>query len=457
MGRSWRSPRHLLARQVRAWQLLQLPRWLIVFVVAVVTADAAALALAARVTVIRPADLLIFGLLLACGAVTVEMTRRSSETALVVKNVFGVWELPMAILLPPLFVLLAPIPRIALTQWRIRKIAPHRRVFTAAALSLSYGSAYLAFHALRRNVITPLGLTDSRSRAAVWILAVAACFALQWVVNNCLVLPAVKGSDRSASIRKIVFARESMYNDLTEACVATLITAAIAVSPIMIIFALPFVTLLQRSSQHAQLCNEARVDAKTGLLNATAWRRESTAELARAQRTGSAVAVALIDIDRFKSVNDRYGHLTGDKALGTISGALRLLVREYDLIGRFGGDEFSLLLPQTDQVTAISIAERIRGQVASVHIDASGEPGSAPIRLTVSIGVAALSTEQPTELLAAADAALYRAKGAGGNHVWVTTDTASFGVGREVGAGLDEARVSGIDGPPERNNSPRSL
>src|ERR1700735_1283142 len=127
MRSSWSDRALHLAQRARPWQLLQLPRWLVAFVAAVVTADLAAIVLAARWTVLRPHDLVVFGLLVACGGVTVEMTRRTGETAMFIKDVCGVWELPIAILLPPIFALIAPIPRIALTQWRIRKIALHRR------------------------------------------------------------------------------------------------------------------------------------------------------------------------------------------------------------------------------------------------------------------------------------------------------------------------------------------
>ena len=424
MSRSWCNRVRQLMQHVQTWQVLQLPRWLVAFVAVVITADAAAITIAIRVSTVRPTQLLLFGGLVACGCATVELTRRAGETALFIKDVCGVWELPIAILLPPAFAMLAPIPRIALTQMRIRKIALHRRVFTAAAISLSYGSVYLAFHELSRIAAVSLG---PGGRAALWILAVAACGVLQWVVNNLLIFPAIKGSDRGASLREMLLARENILNDLTEVCVGTVLTLGIAISPITIVFALPFVTLLQRSSRHAQLVDASRIDEKTGLLNATTWRRESSAELARSLRTGSGLAVALIDIDHFKVVNDTYGHLAGDEVLRAISRLLQLLVREYDLVGRFGGEEFALLLPQTDEMGARNIAERIRAQIADLRVTATSSSGTEPIALTVSIGVAMLdgTGADLTELLAAADAALYRAKDAGRDQVWVTTDTAS--------------------------------
>ncbi len=91
------------------------------------------------------------------------------------------------------------------------------------------------------------------------------------------------------------------------------------ISYLTLIIALPLATLLQRSFRHAQLLNEARADAKTGLLNAATWEREAAAEVARAVRTSSPLAVALLDLDRFKQINDTHGHLVGDEVLRTIA------------------------------------------------------------------------------------------------------------------------------------------
>ena len=144
------------------------------------------------------------------------------------------------------------------------------------------------------------------------------------------------------------------------------------------------------------------------MLNAATWERLATAEIARAVRTRSALAMALLDIDRFKVINDTYGHLVGDQVLKEIARTLTGQLRDYDLAGRFGGEEFSLLLPQTRAVDAIRIAERIRSGIAGLSVIAPGATGGERVQVTVSIGVAALdsgSERKFPQLMAAADAA----------------------------------------------------
>jgi diguanylate cyclase (GGDEF)-like protein len=136
--------------------------------------------------------------------------------------------------------------------------------------------------------------------------------------------------------------------------------------------------------------------------------------------------VALLDIDRFKVINDTYGHLTGDEVLKEIAHTLKTMLREYDLAGRFGGEEFALLLPQTRAVDAFRIAERIRSAISGLCIIAPGATGGERVHVTVSIGVAALdsgSKREYAELMAAADAALYRAKSGGRDQVQMISTT----------------------------------
>jgi diguanylate cyclase (GGDEF)-like protein len=263
-----------------------------------------------------------------------------------------------------------------------------------------------------------------------WMLAVAAAAFVQWAVNSALVLPAIKASDPAARLSDLLLGAEHLHNDVAELCVAVVVTFGIAFTPLTIVFALPFVTLLQRSLRHAQLLSASRIDSKTGLLNAGTWEREAVSEIARAVRTRTPLALMLIDLDHFKAVNDAYGHLAGDRTLKAISRTFKIFLRDYDLAGRFGGEEFSLLLPHTGEADALRIAERMRAHIADMPIAAGDDPEAEPIRVTVSIGVAALGTtwdratgSQLTDLLAAADTALYRAKSGGRDRVCMVTDT----------------------------------
>jgi diguanylate cyclase (GGDEF)-like protein len=193
------------------------------------------------------------------------------------------------------------------------------------------------------------------------------------------------------------------------------------------VFAVPTVLLVRRFMMHAQLLALARVDTKTGLLNASTWEREAEIEIARAIRTKSPLALALVDIDHFKLVNDTHGHLAGDKALRAVTDALRNQLRSYDLAGRFGGEEFAILLPQAREIDALNVAERLRAHVAAMSIPVSDTDESGQvIRLTISVGVAALNGEsrELTDMLAAADAALYHAKETGRNKTHVISASA---------------------------------
>jgi len=134
------------------------------------------------------------------------------------------------------------------------------------------------------------------------------------------------------------------------------------------------------------------------------------------------MAIALVDIDHFKEVNDTYGHLVGDKVLRALADALTGQLRDYDRAGRFGGEEFVLLLAQARESEARRIAERLRKYVANMAVPVSDRPSAARVSVTISIGVTAMEagrSRELTDMLAAADLALYRAKQAGRNRVSV--------------------------------------
>jgi diguanylate cyclase (GGDEF)-like protein len=396
----------------------------VAFVLAVIAADLAAIGVAVSSTAVTGSNLALFGLLVGCTAAAVELTRKSGEQGGMIKDVAGVWELPAAILLPPLYALIVPIIRIALLQLRTRRAPVYRRVFSGAMLSLSYGAASVTFHGL--SGLIPQEAGGTLSRGTVWTLVVVVSVLMKEIVNKTVLMTVVKATDPGATYRTEVFSRERLYNDGAEICTGVLVTYGVAGNPWLALAALPVVTLLQRSLRHVQLLNDSRADSKTGLLNAATWEREATVEVARAVRTRTQLAIALLDIDRFKVINDTYGHLAGDQVLKELARSLDSVLRDYDRAGRFGGEEFSLLLPQTRAVDAFRIAERVRASIADLSIIVPGASGGERVHVTVSIGVAALDSgckREYSELMAAADAALYRAKSGGRDQVQMISTT----------------------------------
>jgi len=421
---------------IQSWQVWELPGWVAGFIVTVVVADVAAFGIAAAyLPAVRVHDLVMIFALLACSAATVELTRRLGENAGLAQDVHAIWELPVAILLPIAYVPILPAIRLLLIQLRYRKVPPHRRAFSAAAVGISYVVAALVFHALIR--LDAGAAAHPAGHAFTWMLILAVSAATQWVINYALVLTASKGANRAVSLRS-VFTWKALQNDLMELSVAVLVTFCVANTIIALAFAFPFVTLLQRSVRHTQLLNEARADSKTGLLNAATWEREAAAEIVRAVRAKTPAAVAMLDLDHFKVLNDTYGHLVGDQVLKEIALTLTTMLREYDLAGRFGGEEFALLLPHTRSTDAFRIAERVRAAVAGLRIIAPGATGGERVGVTVSIGVAALDGGDQRELgalIAAADAALYRAKACGRDQVQMISTTRGLSATSGPGAG----------------------
>jgi diguanylate cyclase (GGDEF)-like protein len=462
------------SRGIRGWQLWSVPWWLRAIVAVIIGADLAWAAVLAPGFAPAAHDLALFAALLGCGVATVVLARRDSEAAGVVKDVYAVWELPVIIHLPLLYALAVPAVRMALTQWRDRPAVPYQRAFAAAVTGLAYGCAASVFRAM-----IPAGVTARHylmEHAAWWLLAIVCCALAAWAVSQVLMAPLRTAGDQSPATGLAMtpapgklISRESLRNDATELCAAALVALGIQVTPLALVIAFPMGTLLQRSSRHAALVNEARADAKTGLLNVAAWERGAAAEVARAVRTSTPLAVALLDLDRFKKINDTYGHLRGDEVLRRIAATITDNLRDYDLAGRFGGEEFVMLLPHTRAVDALRIAERVRAQIAELPVYA-GQAERIPV--TVSIGVAALdagSHRELPELLAAADAALYRAKASGRDQVqMISTSRGLSAVQPAPGPGPDGtpghphplARVRGAGQPgdlfvPRRQPGPR--
>ena len=192
-----------------------------------------------------------------------------------------------------------------------------------------------------------------------------------------------------------------------------------------ILFALPFLigyplaittamfALARKASRHNRmLAHQTRVDASTGLLNRPSWEGVVEDELRRFKRGGAAIALLMIDIDHFKEINDHYGHQAGDEVIRTTAEIIQSSIRDVDVAGRYGGDEFGVMLSHTGVHAALAAAERIRQRLAETRFERAPE-----VRCTLSIGIALASRamEDVHAWISQADAALYQAKTLGRN------------------------------------------
>jgi diguanylate cyclase (GGDEF)-like protein len=167
---------------------------------------------------------------------------------------------------------------------------------------------------------------------------------------------------------------------------------------------------IERARLHAALEVRARTDGLTGVLNRGAIEEALDAELTRARRSGLPLAILLIDLDGFKHVNDRHGHLVGDRVLQEVAAILSNGVREGDHVGRYGGDEFLALLPDADETGARAVARRLQTAAEVVGIANDPEEGRVPIRLSIGHAVYPNDGSTHEELIAIADEAMYAVK-----------------------------------------------
>jgi len=181
-------------------------------------------------------------------------------------------------------------------------------------------------------------------------------------------------------------------------------------------------TAAQLREVSAELDRLARTDALTGIANRRAFFDILGIEFRRSKRYGRELSVLMLDLDHFKDVNDRWGHPFGDHVLRQMTEVISANVRESDILGRYGGEEFALALPETPEASALEVGEKLRAAVEAqtFRTNEIPGPGEPPIRLTISIGVASLPVEEDqdeVELIGRADQALYEAKRTGRNRV----------------------------------------
>lgn len=177
----------------------------------------------------------------------------------------------------------------------------------------------------------------------------------------------------------------------------------------------------------------SQTDGLTGLYNRLHWEKRMAAEFKRGQRYGSHFSLLMLDIDHFKQVNDRFGHLAGDEVIRVVSDVIRDNVRESDVAGRYGGEEFGVILTETDLSGAICVAERIRENIMKTPVHLDGVTHT----VTVSVGVALFhdDMERHENVIARADEALYESKQAGRNRVTVCIEDKARDINKTDQAG----------------------
>ncbi len=188
-------------------------------------------------------------------------------------------------------------------------------------------------------------------------------------------------------------------------------------SPWLILFGLAPVVLIRQALAVPQLRKEAQFDAKTGLYNAAHFSRLFRREMERAGRFAHPLSLIMVDLDLLRNVNNTYGHLAGDTVLACIGQIIRQVLRKYDIAGRFGGEEFTVVLAETRQDAALVVAQRLRQTIAATPITV--RTNAQPIHVTASFGVASFPADatEPDDLIHQADVAVYQAKLQGRNCV----------------------------------------
>ena len=305
-----------------------------------------------------------------------------------------------AVVLPPLAIVAVCLAQ-HFPDWLRRRYPWYIQAFNIANYILNGLAAWATFHILQRN-----GAGDARW-GALEIAAAAAAGAV-FVLSNHVLLARMLRLARGHSRRSTgLFDVDGLTTDLGLASIGIALAVALTTEPAAALLAVFPLILIHRTFSIPALKAQALHDEKTSLLNSRGLESHAASELARARRFGRPLSLILADVDNLREINNRDGHLAGDEALRTIAGALRAELRDYDICARFGGDEFVVVLPETDRAGADRIAARIADRVTRT----GSRPRSVPA-LSASFGVATLTGPTTTleQLLEQADAAMYVTK-----------------------------------------------
>jgi len=402
--------------RVRRWSLWSLPRVAVWYFLAVELLTLALLTVVLAYAHVTSVDLGRFALLAVLGlgyaeaSDRVERFKRYLVKDGIWSNHTSVWAFAGVLVLPGAYAAVLVLLIYAQQLWlghRHQSVHPHRVVFITSTMVLATlaGSGFL--HAVGG------GITTSGLRAALVTVGALGIFP---VVNLGVLISGRALAARTTRIPSLLPDRDTVGFELMTLILGVFTAGLVLHTPWLTPLVLGVLAGLHRNSLVKSLRVAASTDAKTGLLNNAAWQDRAERGLSRASRANQPVAVVMIDLDRFKNVNDTHGHLVGDRVLCGVADALGVELRGHDLLGRFGGEEFVAFLEGPTAEQAVEISERLRRCIASI---ATTDTPS----VTGSIGVAYCTPPRQAnlaDLLQVADTALYQAKADGRNRVDIT-------------------------------------
>src|SRR5260221_1341861 len=341
-----------------------------------------------------------------------------------------------ALILPPELLVLIPLVQ-TVPEWLKERYPWPIQGFNISNYTLDALAAWGVAHLIDHRAAGIVANANARFAVA----GLAAC--MVFVLVNHFLVAVILRLGRNHTFRETgLFSPEMISIDLVLTILGVALAAFWHSNPWLIFAALAPLVVVHRSLSVPQLQAEARVDPKTGLYNARYFATTLAAEIARAGRFERPMSLIMADLDLLRDINNSYGHLAGDAVLKGIAEIFRQQLRHYDVPARFGGEEFSILLPEPPPEQAMEIAERIRRAVAEREFEV--ETATEPIRATVSLGVAAFPKDgiDANELIHQADLAVYRAKLQGRNRV-LGASTEPLLLASQRGAKLRAVREDG--------------
>lgn len=406
----------------RNWALWTRPRRFVVFLLTMEVLAVVGFAVAfLRAPTPDGSDWLEFAILAAGASAHIQLTRRQEErrrnrTKTVLIDLTAVWVFPATLVLPAtLAVLLVALIRVQ--RWFTARRPAHNFVYSSVAHGLAAALANLSYTAMSPQDWSTMTAGGSLREFGLVLVTAAVYEAVQIVyVGGILAL-----GSTSPTVRTVLGSKaDNLLEAITTGLGAVTAVLVVVMPPAVAIMAVVTV-VFNRLAEIDQLQDAVVTDPKTGLLNMRGWTESADRALNRVRRAGSTLAVLMVDLDHFKWINDTFGHPAGDDVLAAVASALSSVTRPADVVGRFGGEEFLLLLPDADTAAAELAAERVRTTIAGLRIPTTDKRGAqATISgRTASIGVATFPrhADDLDGLLQAADSAVYEAKEAGRNRV----------------------------------------